>query len=470
MAQVVTSENRAEQINGNDYYEVATAYFKNTMYEDELQAVDDLFGQTRAVFNATPKVVNIATALSVGGDLVAKYEEEEFANEVISNLSLNQEKLEIATLLLLGKSVLLEVQNNENIEEYIETGYDMQDFPYTLAYYPADQYELVKEGNEILWAKISGVKLIMNDEGDGYEEVEITKIYMRDEEGNAFSYVLDQDDNKTDEVEYEGGVLPIHEVVTKYDLKQLFYSIDRINEYEAFIRNILFLAGEPILMGAGVDRLAQQDVATMSDDRYNKLKALFTRNETAKMQMIEITGASAKIMMEKQTALTQSIIKDYPEYSISEVLEGGNVGDTVTRIRLTEVLSRIQEIRRVMEEGMNAIISIVGYYEGKEFTTKFVEFKSMLDNDTASMLELCAVAKDAGLISKRSAMYNIRELFISEDVDEELSQIETEINEAMAMGENTETDQSLTPTTGTPAAPDDNQKNMDKEPQPAPVG
>jgi hypothetical protein len=213
-------------------------------------------------------------------------------------------------------------------------------------------------------------------------------------------------------------------------------------------------------MGTGVDRLAQTQADTMSDDKYNKLKALFTRNETAKMQMIEITGASAKIMMDKQAALTQSIIKDYPEYSISEVLEGGNVGDTVTRIRLTEVLSRIQEIRRVMEEGMNAIISIVGYYEGKEFTIKFVEFKSMLDNDTASMLELCAIAKDAGLISKRSAMYNIKELFVSEDVDEELSQMETELAEMQSAGLNPDGTMAA-PTTGTPAAAGDNTKNMD---------
>ncbi|MGL5962044.1 MAG: hypothetical protein ACRCZ0_08835, partial [Cetobacterium sp.] len=216
------------------------------------------------------------------------------------------------------------------------------------------------------------------------------------------------------------------EITTTYDMKQLFYSVDRHNELESFIRNILYLAGEPILAGMGLDRINTSTAETINSDRYKKLKALFSKSDTAKIQMLEIQGSSARIMIEKQKAIVEAIIKDYPEYSISEVLSGSNVSEETTRIRLTEVLSRVSEVRRNMEMGLNKLIGIISFLEGKEIEKTYISLGSMTDTNIKDVLDIVILAMTNGLISRKSAMYQIKNLYIGEDIDLELAEIEKE--------------------------------------------
>ncbi|MGL5712150.1 MAG: hypothetical protein ACRCX2_03955, partial [Paraclostridium sp.] len=298
-----------------------------------------------------------------------------------------------------------------------------------LSYYPSDEYEVVSEGNKILWAKINGIKLKLNEEETEYEEVEVEKIYIRKEDGTAESYVMEGEE-KTEEVVYEDGVLPLAEITTTYDMKQLFYSIDRHNELESFIRNILYLAGEPILAGIGLDKITTSQADTINGDRYKKLKALFSKSDTAKLSLLELQGSSARIMIEKQHAIVNAIIKDYPEYSISEVLSGGNVSEETTRIRLTEILSRVSEVRKNMETGINKIIAIIAFLDGKEMAKKYITFGSMTDTNTKEMLEMVILALQNNLISRKSAMYQIKSLFIGDDIDIEMANIEKDVSES----------------------------------------
>ncbi|MGL4998920.1 MAG: hypothetical protein ACRC5T_08150, partial [Cetobacterium sp.] len=229
-----------------------------------------------------------------------------------------------------------------------------------------------------------------------------------------------------EEVVYTDGILPLVEITTTYDMKQLFYSVDRHNELESFIRNILYLAGEPILAGMGLDRINTSTAETINSDRYKKLKALFSRSENAKIQMLEIQGTSARIMIEKQRAIVEAIIKDYPEYSIGEVLAGSNVSEETTRIRLTEILARVSEVRKNIELGINKIIGIVSFLDGKEIDKSYVTFGNMTDSNIKDTLDMVILAMQNGLISKKSAMYQIRDLYIGEDIDLELKLIEAE--------------------------------------------
>lgn len=426
------SANEENVVNGTPYIDVARGYYYSNMYSEDLGVIDDLFDESLPIFNAVPKVVNIASALAIGGNIEPCYEDAEYVQTIIDKLALDQEKIFMCRDLILGKSILVEIQSMENRDENIpETAYDDTEFPYTMSYYPSDEYEIVSEGNRILWAKINGIKLRMNEEGTEYEEVEVEKIYIRKEDGTAESYVLEGED-KSEEVVYEDGILPLVEITTTYDMKQLFYSIDRHNELESFIRNILYLAGEPILAGMGLDRINTSTAETINSDRYKKLKALFSKSETAKIQMLEIQGSSARIMIEKQKAIVEAIIKDYPEYSISEVLSGSNVSEETTRIRLTEILSRVSEVRRNMEMGVNKIIGIIAFLDGKEIDKSYVSFGSMTDTNTKETLDMVIMAMQNGLISRRSAMFQIKNLYIGEDIDTELIAIEKDETENMA--------------------------------------
>lgn len=436
LANIRNSKNEENIVNGQPYIDVARGYYHSNMYADGLGVIPDLFDEAIPVFNAVPKVVNIASALAIGGDIEPAYEDNEYVQNIVDKMAINQEKIFMTRDLILGKSILVEIQSTDNEDEdsdFNEAFVDSE-FPYTLSYYPSDEYEIISEGNRILYAKIAGIKLELNEEGDEYVEVKVDKIYIRREDGSAISYVQEGDE-KSDEIEYEGGVLPLVEISTTYDMKQLFYSVDRHNEFESFIRNILYLAGEPILAGVGLDRMTTQTADTINSDRYKKLKALFTKSDQAKIQMLEIQGSSAKIMIDKQAAIVNAIVKDYPEYSISEVLSGSNVSEETTRIRLTEILSRVSEVRRNMEIGINRVISIVAFLDGKEMDKKYVTFGNMLDVNIKDTLEMVVLALQNNLISRKSAMYQIRNLFIGEDVDLEIEAIESSDNQIQVEGD-----------------------------------
>lgn len=426
------SEDDQSKVNGNPYIDVARAYYNSTMYDDGLQATEGIFDNVLPVFNAIPKVVNIASALSVGGDIESVHQDKEWVDNVVKNIMLEQEKAFIARELILGKSVLIEIQTEQ------ENPVDV-DFPYNLSYYSSDEYELISVGQDIYQAKISGVKFVLNDDGTEYTEVEVEKVYIKNNEtGEAKSYIVDENGDKQEEITYPDGKLPLVEITTTYDMKQLFFSIDRYNEYESFIRSILYLAGEPIIAGIGLDRIQKQAKEDMAKDRMKKQKTLFTRTETAKLQLLEINGSSAKVMIEKQHGIVENIIKDYPEYSISEVLSGSNVSEQTTRIRLTEILSRVTELRRNLERGFNKVIGVIAFLEGKDEEERYITLGDMVDVNMKDILDNAVTAYTNGLISRKSAMAQIKEMFINEDYETELNEVireeEEKAKKAQAQG------------------------------------
>lgn len=429
------SEDDQSTINGNNYIDVARAYYNSTMYDDGLQVTEGIFDNVLPVFNAIPKVVNIASALSVGGDIESVHPDKEWVDNVVKNIMLEQEKSFIARELILGKSVLIEIQTEQ------ENPIDV-DFPYNLSYYSADEYELISVGQDIYQAKIAGVKFVLNDEGTEYTEVEIEKVYIKNNEtGEAKSYVIDENGDTQEEITYPDGKLPLVEITTTYDMKQLFFSIDRYNEYESFIRSILYLAGEPIIAGIGLDRIQKQAKEDMAKDRMKKQKTLFTRTETAKLQLLEINGSSAKVMIEKQHGIVENIIKDYPEYSISEVLSGSNVSEETTRIRLTEILSRVTELRRNLERGFNKVIGVIAFLDGKDEEERYITLGDMVDTNMKDILDNVVTAYTNGLISRKSAMAQIKEMFINEDYEEELAEVLKEEEEKAKLTQDTSVEQ-----------------------------
>lgn len=428
-SQLKTSDN-ADEVNGNPYIEVTTSYYNSSMYEEGFTAISNLNVSLFPVFNCIPKVVNISSALSTNGNIEpisGNTRTMEIMRDVIYSLGLEQEKLFIARDLILGKSVLLELQMRDMIEDEelaLTIGTDL--FPYAMSYYSADQYEIIRVGDNIYQCSITGTKLMFDEENNEYSEKEVIKTYIRKPDGTVTSYE-EMDGEILNEIEYNGGIMPLVEITTTYDMKQLFFSIDRYNELDTYISKIFYLCGEPILTGTGVSKLSDSDINEYTEDRYNTMKTLFAKSPDATLKYIELQGTATSSMISKQEQIKKNIIQDFPEYAISEVLSGGNVSAETTRIRLTEVLSRIQNLRENIEIGLNAFMNIVVFYMGGVQQIKYISLGDMMQLDIETVSKVVERAMKLGLISKESAMFTIKDLYIGNNVSSELERLESEV-------------------------------------------
>lgn len=428
-SQLKTSDN-ADEVNGNPYIEVTTSYYNSSMYEEGFTAISNLNVSLFPVFNCIPKVVNISSALSTNGNIEpisGNTRTMEIMRDVIYSLGLEQEKLFIARDLILGKSVLLELQMRDMVEDEelaLTIGTDL--FPYAMSYYSADQYEIIRVGDNIYQCSITGTKLMFDEENNEYSEKEVIKTYIRKPDGTVISYE-EMDGEILNEIEYNGGIMPLVEITTTYDMKQLFFSIDRYNELDTYISKIFYLCGEPILTGTGVSKLSDSDINEYTEDRYNTMKTLFAKSPDATLKYIELQGTATSSMISKQEQIKKNIIQDFPEYAISEVLSGGNVSAETTRIRLTEVLSRIQNLRENIEIGLNAFMNIVVFYMGGVQQIKYISLGDMMQLDIETVSKVVERAMKLGLISKESAMFTIRDLYIGNNVSSELERLESEV-------------------------------------------
>lgn len=419
-------------VNGNPYIDVARAYYNSTMYDNnqQLASIDGMVDNVIPVFNCVPKVANTSASFSVSGDIEIISADKEWLAEAIEVLGLEQEKSFIARDLIIGKSILLELQSSNfssNDDSYVMIG--SETIPYGLAYYSADEYDLISAGGHIYQCEITGVRLMFED-GE-YKQKESKKTYVRQED-NTVIMKEEVDGEVFNEFTFEAGVMPIVEITTSYDMRQLFYSIDRYNELDTFIRQVFYYCGEPILVGTGVNKISDAYATEVADDRFNTMKTFFAKNPEATIKLLEINGTSTATMISKQNELKVNITKDFPEFAISDVLSGGNVSEETTRIRLTEVLSRIQELRRNILIGFNALINALFAVEGKSLEPMYVKFGDMMEINLINKSGVVFEALDRGLISNESAMNSLKTLYIGEDVDAEIIRMgttgETDVN------------------------------------------
>lgn len=403
----------AEVIRDNSYYKVVSAYYTSTMYEDDLSATELEIEEVDSVFNPVPKVINIAIDLSVGCQEKFIDDKDKYFEKVLKFNKFNKNKIEMMRELIKGKRMLVEVEKKED-EEYPR-----------INFYNSDSYELTKDRDEILVAKIETKAFVLNADGTDYEEKEIKKIYIRDQNGNVEVFYEGDDIEGLEDTVLGDGIMPLTEMETGYDLKQLLNHTDKHNQIAKYIDKIFYLAGEPILFGRNLKKISQDVADEMSEDRFKKLKTLFTHAE-AEVKFLEITGNSVAQMLNKQKALEENIINDYPEYSMSKVIAGSNVSTDTTRIRLSEIFSRINDLRVSFQNSLNEVMNICYGMEGQE-NEGSVELGSPLGTDLMGLMEKIKIAMELGLISKESAMHLIAELFKDEDVAKEMARLESEI-------------------------------------------
>lgn len=411
------SEATNETINGNEYYEVAKAYYTSRMYEDSMYVLEDVSDIAKVpIFNPVEKIVNISSSLTTMGKLEPIVDNADEIKLRLTQLGLDTVKFSMTRDLILGKSVMAELQATLNTES-----------PYVLSYYTKDNYEVKSIGNTIYQCVLNGQTLVYDKETNEYSVSDVERKYIRQENGTAVLTITIGEEVTTETF----PIMPLVELVTPYDLKQLFYCIDRYNQLDSFIANIFSFAGEPKLTATGVSQLSEVDIQNIQNDRYKKLQTFFTKNENAKIAFIETSGKACSSILEKQNEIKENVIKLFPEYAISNSLDGGNVGFETTKIRLTEVLSRIESLRETYEQGINDILGIYDILTSSDRKLRYVKLTDMMDIDIKNTVDSVNVALQNGIISKQSAMNSIKDLFIGKDVLLEIERIKTESSGAL---------------------------------------
>lgn len=407
----------SEQINGNSYYEVVDLYYKSEMYKEGKSITEDMYGGGDIVpaFNPIPKVINISVDLAVGGELKYIEDSGDSTKDFLEKNNFNEFKVDIMRELIKGKTALLELEKEEEVEE-----------PYTkITLHTADTYEIIKDNEEVLEVTINYDEWVYNADEEKYEQKSVEKKYIKLENGNI-EQRINTDDGEEREI-LDIDVIPVVELVTGYDLRQLLYSTDAHNQIGYFINKVFYLAGEPILFGRNIKNVSKQIQQEVVADRYSKLKMFFSHAE-GELEFLEISGSSLDKMLEKQKNIETNIIHDYPEYSMSDVVSGSNVSTDTTRIRLSEILSRVNDLRTTYEDGLNFMAMINAKFNGTENYGR-VELPPVLGNDLTGLMEKIQIARELGIISKYSSMALISELFAEEDVEKEIARIKQEESE-----------------------------------------
>lgn len=406
------SEESKETINGNDYYEVCKAYYTSSMYDDNLSVLSDVQGVNKVpVFNPVEKIINISATLATMGKIEPIIDRVDDIKASLLSLGIDSIKFSMMRDVMLGKYIMTEIQETDNLEQ-----------PYAIAYYTADKYEVKSIGNTIYQCILNGQTLIYNAETNEYGVEDVERKYIRQDNGSAVLTVTIGETVDT----YNYAVMPLVELITPYDLKQLFYCIDRYNQLDSFIANIFEFAGEPKLVATGVAKLSDMDIKSFQEDRFKKLQTFFTSNPEATIAFIETSGKACGAILEKQEEIKDNVVKLFPEYSISNSLDGGNVGFETTKIRLTEVLSRVESLRETLEQAINEILGILDILNGKEKEIRYVRMTDMTDINVLDTTNAVKVALESGIISKQSAMDAIKELFIGNDVMLEIERLKSE--------------------------------------------
>lgn len=406
------SKDALEQVNGNDYFEVAKSYYNSSMYDDGYEVIADTADIAKSpVFNPVEKIVNISSTLTTMGSIEPVVDNAEEIKATLQSLGIDGVKFAMIRDLILGKSVMIEIQETKDALK-----------PYVFAYYTADNYEVLSMGDTIYQCILTGNALVYDSEANEYSSVESEKKYIRNDDGSATITITIDGEETTENI----SVMPLVELTTPYDMKQLFYCIDRYNQFDSFMANIFEFAGEPKLVATGVAKVTDVDIENMQNNRYKAMQTFFTKNPDAKISVVETSGKACGAILQKQEEIKDNVMKLFPEYAISNALDGGNVGLETTKIRLTEVLSRVESLRETLGDGLNDLLGIIDMLNGKDRLDAYVKLTDMMDADIAMTLNSVVSALNAGIISKQSAMFQIKDLFIGEDVSKEIEKIQSE--------------------------------------------
>jgi hypothetical protein len=402
-----------------DFINRGWMFYEHDGYNAKYITEKDLFDEVKMVFNPIPKIVNIMAALTMQKKVSPKVTDEGDEQGQAKLVKLEQYwedndfqtfKYALIRALMLCKEVYVEVQEQNNGEEVLFTLHDTR------------KVEIKKDGSKIIYAKIDGVVEEFDHASGEFQEVNVIKEY----------YDIP---SKREIIETKGGVeqepipllydrIPIVEFTTDYDLKPLYDKIDKYNELDAFLNNIFFIHGDPIIWDTlSGKRMKESTKEKMKESRGKALKLLHLGQE-GKMGYLEMQGNIAKLMTEEKKEVKDIIANEYPEYILSNVLSQGNPSGETLKVIAIEIISKINSLRGDLDEGIQSLDNLALEMQGDTEIKHNVDFGSILPGNMKETMEIVTKLVAAGLMTKGTGVKKFPELI--PDAEEEIKELEEE--------------------------------------------
>lgn len=396
-------------------YERSIAYLNNEMYKGtgitKKCIVENIFEGTIPSYNPIPKLLSTMSDLTMANDVVITGDDNGFITEIFNYNKFNLVKSKWLKELLLSKEIYIEslLDNDGEVSWNLHT---------------SDHVEVVKEGHRFLRVTITGETHVYNSSSDQYDIVEVVKTYSIIGE-NVTVTTVDTEGNILESSTLNITSIPVTYIETSYDLTRAMYITDGINQIEAYKNSMFFHCGEPLLSASGVKSISDtQKLEQIGSDRYKKQKVLYSGFDT-KIELLELSGSSAKGMTETQKELKEDMLLAYPELNTSNLTKGSNVSTESVKMKLREVEAKRNSIISSFKPAIIELLEVSAKLKNTELQGT-IEFGEMIQDDTSKSLNDINVAIQLGILSKPSAMTKIQSMFLDGSVENEVKRLEEE--------------------------------------------
>lgn len=415
----------------------AWAFYENEVYDTDYLKEYDLFDDTREIFNPVPKTAFIMNALTMQQEINPEFNEKKTESESESgnedNTSDNatdnklakindiwdynnfqNQKYMLALWLILSKEAVVEL--NKRDDEIIFVIHD------------PDLVETEYMGGEMVYCKIEGTTKQFDMEEKTFNNVDVTKEYynVRNETG-GYKAIVETVDGEESETPLAFDFIPVVEFSTDYDMGPLFNKTDYYNLLEAYLENVFYLHGDPLIWDNLSGGMSEEGKEKHKGGRFKEQSVWHLNNPDAQMQYLEMSGNVAELMLKKQEDIKKNISNDYPEYVLSTLLSNGDPSGDALKIKSIEIKAKVGSLRGDLETGIVTIDNMALQMLGKSTVQHGIGFGGILPDSVKQLLDLVKGLREINFISRKTGMEKFPDLI--PDAEKENKRIKEERNE-----------------------------------------
>lgn len=387
-------------------------YYNRTQYEGANlgRNISNLFSEVNEVYNPINDIVS-ATISNTIKDLTV--ENEYLQNEVWKNNRMNELAVKICSALYLFSNVFVEAIVNYNNEiEYL-----VHDFENI-------EYEEVE--GELHYFSVKG-ELVRYDETGTRDTVPYERSYYKIYNKGQYKVIKKEmiggEENTTP---FMLDRIPVVKFVYNSTIYEALNIIDRINENDAFIRNIFTIHGDPILQADNVEEFGktEEEIKTLNDARHKRRVILFTESDEqrkATFKYIELNNAMVKEMLtdiEKQKKL---LIDLFPELILVDTTTQ-NVSSETFDMKNSGLKSKINTFRKAFLLGLVRLDSVALELMHKGYNLTIDNYKFIdVFKEQEKQARLFSIQKSLEILEKMNA------LGIVEGYEDNVNEIKKEV-------------------------------------------
>jgi len=415
----------------------AWAFYENEVYSPEYLDEYKLFDDTREIFNPVPKTAFIMNALTmqqeINPELNEKKTEDESETENEDNTNDNATDNKLAKIndiwdynnfqnqkYMLGLWLILSteaaVELNKKDDEIIFVIHD------------PDNVETEYMNGEMVYCKIEGTTKQFDMEEKTFNTVDVIKEYynVRNETG-GYKAIVETVDGEESETPLAFDFIPVVEFSTDYDMGPLFNKTDYYNLLEAYLENVFYLHGDPLIWDNLSGNMSKESKEKHKEGRFKEQSVWHLNNPDAQMQYLEMSGNVAELMLKKQEDIKKNISNDYPEYVLSTLLSSGDPSGDALKIKSIEIEAKVGSLRGDLETGIVTIDNMALQMLGKSTVQHGIDFGGILPDSVKQLLDLVKGLREIGIMSKETGREKFPDLI--PDPEKEKKRIKSERNE-----------------------------------------